>query len=129
MHQRATYHFNYELDVFNDLVYAGKTKGGHLIEINRRVMESEFKIAFRGIIPHAFGGYSGGVKSILPGVAHGETIGQNHVMVTDPKVGMGSVEGNPIREEVEEVAEKAGLNFIFDLVSSILGEGVRKMAS
>jgi len=89
------------LTISNDLVYVGKTKRGHLIEINRWVMESEFKIGFGGIIPHAFGGYSGGAKSILPGVASRETIIQNHVVVTDPKVGMGSVEGNPIREEME----------------------------
>lgn len=107
-----------------DLVYVGKTKRGHLIEINRWVMESEFKIGFGGILPHAFGGYSGGAKLILPGVASRETIIQNHVMVTDPKVGMGSVEGNPIREEMEEVAEKAGLDFIFNLVLNTEGKPV-----
>jgi len=71
-----------------DLVRMGRTRRGHLIEINRWVMESDLKIGFGGIIPHAFGGYSGGAKVILPGVASREAIIQNHVMVTDPKVGM-----------------------------------------
>jgi len=107
-----------------DLVQVGRTKRGHLIEINRRVMESDLKIGFGGIIPHAFGGYSGGAKVILPGVASREAIVQNHVMVTDPKVGMGLVEGNPIREEMEEVAEKVGLDFLLNLVLDTEGKAV-----
>jgi nickel-dependent lactate racemase len=107
-----------------NLVTVGRTKRGYLIEINRWVMESDLKIGFGGIIPHAFGGYSGGAKVILPGVASRETIIQNHVMVTDPKVGMGLVEGNPIREEMEEVAEKVGLDFILNLVLDTEGKAV-----
>ena len=107
-----------------DLVSVGRTKRGHLIEINKCVMESEVKIGFAGILPHPFGGYSGGAKAILPGVASRETIIQNHVMVVDPKVGMGLVEGNPIREEMEEVAEKVGLDFIFNLVLNTEGKAV-----
>ncbi len=107
-----------------DLVSVGRTKRGHLIEMNRWAMESELKIGFAGILPHPFGGYSGGAKSILPGIASRETIIQNHVMVVDPKVGMGLVEGNPIREEMEEVAEKVGLDFIFNLVLNTEGKPV-----
>ncbi len=107
-----------------DVVSLGRTRRGHLIEINRRVMESEVKIGFAGILPHPFGGYSGGAKSILPGVSSREAIIQNHLMVVDPKVGMGLVDGNPIREEMEEVAEKAGLDFIFNLVLNTEGKAV-----
>ena len=107
-----------------NLVRVGHTRRGHLVEINRSVMESDLKIGFGGIIPHVFGGYSGGAKVILPGVASREAIIQNHVMVTDPKVGMGLVEGNPIREEMEEVAEKVGLDFILNLVLDTEGKAV-----
>lgn len=108
----------------HDLVRAGETKRGHLVEVNRWVMASDLKIGFGGIIPHAFGGYSGGAKAILPGVASRESIIQNHVMVTDPKVGMGLVEGNPVREEMEEAADLAGLDFIFNLVLDTEGKAV-----
>ncbi len=107
-----------------NLVPVGHTRRGHLVEINRSVMESDLKIGFGGIIPHAFGGYSGGAKVILPGVASREAIIQNHVMVTDPKVGMGMVEGNPIREEMEEAAGKVGLDFILNLVLDAEGKAV-----
>ncbi len=107
-----------------NLISFGRTARGHLVEINKWVAEADLKIGFGGIIPHGFGGYSGGAKSILPGVASRETMIQNHLMVTDSGVGMGSVEGNPIRAEMEEVADKVGLDFIFNLVLNAKGEPV-----
>lgn len=107
-----------------DFVSLGKTRRGHAVEINRWVVEADLKIAFGGILPHALAGYSGGAKSILPAVASRETIIQNHLMVVESGVGMGVVEGNPIREEMEEVAEMAGLDFIFNLVLNTEGEPV-----
>jgi len=107
-----------------DLIYLGRTKRGHSIEINKWVAGADLKIGFGGIIPHGLGGYSGGAKSILPAVAARETIIQNHLLVVEPGVGMGLVEGNPIREEMEEVAERVGLDFIFNLVLNTEGEPV-----
>jgi nickel-dependent lactate racemase len=107
-----------------DFTFLGNTKRGHPVEINKRVVEADLKIAFGGILPHALGGYSGGAKSILPAVASRETIIQNHLMVVEAGVGMGLVEGNPIREEIEEVAEMVGLDFIFNLVLNTEGEPV-----
>lgn len=107
-----------------DLVSLGKTKRGHSIEINKWVVEADLKIAFGGIIPHGMAGYSGGAKNILPGVSSRETIIQNHVMIIEPGAGMGLVEGNPIREEMEEVAEQLGLDFIFDLVLNAEGKPI-----
>ena len=107
-----------------DLIPLGKTRRGHVIEINKWVVEADLKIGFGGILPHVLGGYSGGAKSILPAVASRETIIQNHLMVVEPGVGIGLVEGNPIREEIEEVAEIVGLDFIFNLVLDSEGKPV-----
>jgi lactate racemase len=107
-----------------DLAILGKTKKGHVVEINKWVAEAELKIGFGGILPHVFGGYSGGAKCILPGVASRETMIQNHLMIADPGVGLGLVEGNPVREEMEEVGEIAGLDFIFNFVINTEAEPV-----
>lgn len=107
-----------------DVVPLGKTRRGHTIEVNRQVAEADLRIGFGGIIPHGFGGYGGGAKCILPGVVSRETMIQNHTMVEDPGVGMGLVEGNPIREEMEEVADRVGLDFLFNLVLNSEGEPV-----
>ncbi|MBI5968027.1 MAG: nickel-dependent lactate racemase [Deltaproteobacteria bacterium] len=107
-----------------DLIYLGQTRRGHPIEVNRWVAEADLKVAFGGIIPHGLGGYSGGAKSILPAVSSRESIIQNHLMVVEPGVGIGLVEGNPMREEMEEIAERVGLDFIFNLVLNAEGDPV-----
>jgi len=107
-----------------DLTYLGKTKSGHIIEVNKRLMEADLKVAFGGILPHGIAGYSGGAKSILPAVSSRETIIQNHLMIAEPGVGTGLVEGNSVREEMEEVADRAGLDFIFNLVLDAEGHPV-----
>lgn len=107
-----------------DLVPLGRTRRGHVIEINKWVIEADLKIGFGGILPHVLGGYSGGAKSILPAVASREAMIQNHLMVAEPGVGIGLVEGNPIREEMEEVAEIVGLDFIFNLILDTEGRPV-----
>jgi nickel-dependent lactate racemase len=113
---RILYH-----DPDRDCVSIGKTRSGHVVEINRQVLEADLKIAFGGILPHPMGGYSGGAKSVLPAVASRESIIQNHLMVVDAGVGMGLIEGNPIREEMEEIAERVGLDFIFNVVLNTEG--------
>ncbi len=107
-----------------DTVPLGKTRRGHVIEANKWVVESDLKVGFGGIAPHVFGGYSGGAKCILPGVVSRETMIQNHLMVVEPGVGLGRVEGNPIREEMEEVAEIVGLDFICNLILNSEGEAI-----
>ncbi len=107
-----------------DLTFLGQTMRGVPIEINRWVVEADLRVSFSGIIPHGLAGYSGGAKSILPGVSSRETIIQNHLLVAEPGVGIGKVEGNPMREEMEEVAGKVGLHFVFNLVLNAEGEPV-----
>ena len=111
-------------DCDRDLTYLGKTKRGHTIEVNKWVAEADLKIAFSGIIPHGMAGYSGGGKSILPAVCSRETNIQNHVMINEPGTGIDLVEGNPIREGMEEAAKKAGLDFIFNLILNPAGRPV-----
>lgn len=107
-----------------DLTFLGQTKRGVPIEINKWVAEADLRVSFSGIIPHGLAGYSGGAKSVLPGVAGRETIIQNHLLVAGPGVGMGMVERNPMRAEMEEVAEKVGLHFIFNLVLNAEGDPI-----
>ncbi len=107
-----------------DLVPMGKTRRGHSIEISKFVAAADVKVAFGGILPHPLGGYSGGAKAILPSVAGRETCIQNHLMIVEPGVGLGMVEGNPVREEMEEVAGIVGLDFILNLVMDAQGAPV-----
>ena len=103
-------------DCDRDLVFLGKTSRGTPVWINRKLVEANVKISIGTVIPHPLAGYGGGAKIILPGVSGRETINYNHSLVYDARVRVGAVDGNPIREDMEEVAEKVGLNFSINLI-------------
>lgn len=87
------------------------------VRINKDFLDSDLKISMGCITPHPFAGFSGGGKLILPGLASMEVIERTHrYVVMGFRGGMGIVEGNQFREEVEEVCHKCGLNLIIDVV-------------
>jgi len=103
-------------DCDRGLVFLGKTSRGTPAWVNRKLMEAYVKISIGTVIPHPLAGYGGGAKIILPGVSGRETINYNHSLVDDARVRVGAVDGNPIREDMEEVAEMVGLNFSINLI-------------
>jgi nickel-dependent lactate racemase len=87
------------------------------VRINKDFLDSDLKISMGCITPHPFAGFSGGGKLILPGLASMEVIERTHrYVVMGFRGGMGIVEGNQFREEVEEVCRKCGLDLIVDTV-------------
>ncbi|MCS7108617.1 MAG: nickel-dependent lactate racemase [Sulfolobales archaeon] len=103
---------------FNSLSYLGKTSRGTPISINSLALNSDLKIAIANVDPHYFAGYSGGGKSILPGIASYESIKENHKMMLLPGAELGRIDGNPVRMDIEEAASMADLNFIVNVVLS-----------
>ncbi len=95
-------------DAYDDsqLVSQGESSFGHLIQVNRALLEADLNILTGFIEPHFFAGYSGGPKAILPGVAGKESIFANHspAMITRPNAAFNITQGNPIWEEVKEAA-------------------------
>ena len=61
-----------------DVVYIGTTSRGTPVEIFKKVVEADIKISTGFIEPHFFAGFSGGRKSIAPGVSSGKAISHNH---------------------------------------------------
>jgi len=100
------------------LVETGRTSFGTLVTLNRRVVEADSVIVTGLIEPHFFAGYSGGRKSILPGVAGEESIFQNHSfrMIGHPKARYGILRGNPIHEDSVEAAKPVKLKFMVNVV-------------
>jgi nickel-dependent lactate racemase len=88
------------------MVCIGRTRHGHDAWINRTYLDADVKILTGFIEPHIFAGYSGGPKAVLPAVAGGEIILDNHSakLLADPQATWGITEGNPIWEEMLEVA-------------------------
>jgi nickel-dependent lactate racemase len=106
-------------DAFNPStqVCLGETSLGHEIWINRAYMEADVKILTGFIEPHLFAGYSGGGKAVMPGMAGQKTVLGNHDarMIGHPKATWGVTWGNPIWEEIREVALKTRPAFVVNV--------------
>jgi len=107
--------FNHDV---NDTVYIGTTSRGTPVDIDRRVIAPDFRISTGFIEPHFFAGFSGGRKSIAPGVFSARSAYHNHGyhMIEHPKVQAGILQGNPIHEDMVEQAQMAKLNFIVNVL-------------
>lgn len=102
----------------NDTINLGTTPAGTPIDINRRVVEADFRISTGFIEPHLFAGFSGGRKSIAPGVFSVRAAYHNHgfVNIENPSARPGSTYGNPVHEDMLELAKAAKLDFIVNVL-------------
>ena len=115
-------------DCDQDLVNLGKLSSGNQLKINKKVVEADFLITTGVILPHYMAGFSGGRKSILPGVAGRETIENNHAMMVEVIEAEPALENNPISQEMFEAAEKVGVDFILNVVTNSSREIVQVCA-
>jgi lactate racemase len=97
--------------------YLGESSRGHAIWLNREMVECDVKILTGYIEPHFFAGFSGGGKAVMPGMAGLRTVLGNHdaAMIADPHATWGVTHGNPIWEEVREVARWVGRSFLVNV--------------
>lgn len=109
---------------YDKLVYLGDTLLGTPIEVNKTVYDSDFRIIIGKVEPHEFAGFSGGRKSVLPGISSERTIEINHrpEMLLHKNARPGIMTGNPINEDMEEGARMLGVNFAVNLVQDSDGD-------
>ena len=110
---------------FDFCTYLGKTSRGTPVSINKEVMACDLKIGIGSIVPHAFSGFGGGGKILLPGVAHIDSIAYNHgplVKNHPSSVGLGKIEGNIPRLDIEEATRMANLDIKIDALVNLRGE-------
>jgi nickel-dependent lactate racemase len=100
-----------------NMVYLGPTSFGHETYINGVYMGARVKILTGFIEPHFFAGFSGGPKAVLPGLADERSVLGNHdaEMIGHPRATWGVTEGNPIWEEMREMAAKTGPTFLLNV--------------
>lgn len=91
---------------------------GAPIELNTNYLDANLKILTGLIEPHMYAGFSGGRKSLLPGISSFKTMTHMHSfkMIDHPKVTNCQLIGNPFHEAGEQVAELAGVDFILNVV-------------
>lgn len=111
---------NYTIENHNcddNLVSLGLLSNGFELIINREVAQADLIVTTGVVSLHYFAGYSGGRKSILPGIAGRALIKRNHQMMNDPKACLGNYEDNPVSDIMLEAARKTGVDFILNVVT------------
>ncbi|SHJ99431.1 Nickel-dependent lactate racemase [Anaerobranca californiensis DSM 14826] len=102
----------------DNMAYVGILPSGGELWLNKLAVETELLISEGFIEPHFFAGFSGGRKSILPGIAGEKTVLANHCskFIASPFARTGILENNPIHKDMVYAAEKVGLAFILNVV-------------
>jgi nickel-dependent lactate racemase len=107
-----------------NLVSLGVTSLGHPVRVNRTYLEADVRILTGFIEPHFFAGFSGGPKAILPSLAGVESVYTNHglSMIANPNATWGITNGNPIWEEMREVALRTHPTFLLNVALNVRRE-------
>ena len=100
-----------------DLVQLGKNHDGTPTMLNRHAVEADLRVVTGFIEPHLFAGFSGGPKGIMPGVAGLKTVMSNHgaANIGNRNATFGITTGNPIWEEMMEIAQRTGPKFLLNV--------------
>ena len=108
----------HDCDETEMLVKIGTLPSGGECEINRLAAEADILVSEGFIEPHFFAGFSGGRKSVLPGVASRTTVLANHCseFIAHKNSRTGILTDNPIHKDMLWAAKKAGLTFIVNVV-------------
>ena len=108
----------HDCDERDMLVNIGTLPSGSACEINRLAYEADLLVAEGFIEPHFFAGFSGGRKSVLPGIAGRSTVLGNHCseFIAHPSARTGILENNPLHIDMLWAAKTAKLAYIVNVV-------------
>jgi len=131
---RVTDHYrivDHRADADAELVeLPGRSWSGNAVKLNRRFIQAGFRMITGLVEPHFMAGFSGGRKSVCPGLAALETIRNFHgeKFLGNPLARNANLAGNPLHEEALSVARLAGVDFGLDVVLSNSRSVVRAFA-
>ena len=108
---------NHNCEDPTQLMQLGQTSSGVPALLNKHAVEADLRIVTGFIEPHFFAGFSGGPKGIMPGVAGLETVMSNHGVthIGDQRATFGNTDGNPLWEELRDIALRAGPSFLLNV--------------
>jgi nickel-dependent lactate racemase len=99
------------------LARAGTTSTGVQVYLNRGWLDADIRITTGFVEPHFFAGFSGGPKMVAPGLAGLETVMTLHDArhIGHPRATWGLTEGNPVHDDVREIARMVTVHFALDV--------------
>jgi nickel-dependent lactate racemase len=105
-----------------DMVYLGRSQNGTEMYINKLVPEIGNVLVIGSVEPHYFGGYTGGRKSFLPGVASYKTIEMNHKLALSNSACSLALEGNPVHEDMVDAMNVLSDINVFSIQTVLTGD-------
>jgi nickel-dependent lactate racemase len=108
----------HDCDENDNLVDIGTLPSGGRCVVSKIAWEADLLVSEGFIEPHFFAGFSGGRKSVLPGVCARETVLANHCseFIAHPNARTGVLDGNPLHIDMLWAARKAKLAYIVNVV-------------
>ena len=108
---------NHDARNASSLDYVCTTRSGVKVSLNREFLAADVRITTGVVEPHFFAGFSGGPKMVAPGLAAIDTVLTLHDArrIGDPMATWGVTEGNPIHDDVREIAQTVGVHFAIDV--------------
>lgn len=107
-------------NAYNDeeMAYIGILPSGGELLVNKLAVDADLLISEGFIEPHFFAGFSGGRKSVLPGIASKKTVLWNHnaKFIASPNARAGNLKDNPIHNDMLFAAKSVNLKFIVNVV-------------
>jgi len=97
-------------------VPVGATSRGTRLEVFKPYLDADLRICTGNIEYHYFAGFSGGAKAVVPGLCSYAGIRDNHSMMLSPSARAGVLEGNPVRDDIDEAGGLIGVDSIFNVV-------------
>ena len=101
----------------DDFAYVKTLPSDAELWVNKIALECDLLVTEGFIEPHFFAGFSGGRKSILPGICNAATVNENHSYkaISSPYSTTGVLEHNPIHEDMVCAARAVNVQFILNV--------------
>jgi len=110
------------------MVEYGTTERGTPVHVNKAFATADYKIVIGQIDPHQFVGFTGGSKGVVIGCGGEPTIEHNHSLMFHDNATVGVLEGNPVREDLNEAGEMIGIDLSINFVMAPNKDIVRVVA-
>ncbi len=94
----------------------GQTRRGTPVIINAEYAKADLKLVVGLIDPHQFVGFTGGAKGVVIGCSAPPTIEHNHGLMFEDGAEVGRLQGNPVREDLNEAGRMVGVDLAVNLV-------------
>ena len=114
---------SYHDSTSSEMVGIGVTSRGTPVRVNKRLLEFERVLLINSVEPHYFAGFTGGRKSVLPGLSSYETIEANHKHALEPGARTMSLAGNPVHEDMVEAVHFLDTGKLFSINIVLDGHG------